>query len=40
MRAIGRGDGGAAAEPNSLLAEVQQLNEEKVAVAAPEEHVH
>ncbi|MBI2156000.1 MAG: CopD family protein [Candidatus Rokubacteria bacterium] len=40
VRAIARGGGGAAAEPNTLLAEVQQLNEEKVAVAAPEEHVH
>ncbi|MBI4636947.1 MAG: CopD family protein [Candidatus Rokubacteria bacterium] len=40
VRAIARGGGGAAADPNALLAEIQQLNEEKAPGPAPEEHVH
>ncbi len=40
IRAIARGGGGAAADPNALLAEIQQLNEEKAPPPAPEEHVH
>jgi len=40
VRAIGRGEGLAAAEPNALLAEIQELNAEKVPAPAPEEHVH
>lgn len=40
IRAIARGGGGAAADPNALLAEIQQLNEEKAPGPAPEEHVH
>jgi len=39
VRAISHG-GGAATELNTLLAEIQQLNEEKVQAPAPEEHVH
>jgi len=40
IRAISRGDGRADAEPNALLAEVQELNAERVLAPAPEEHVH
>ena len=40
VRAIARGGGGAAADPNALLAEIQQINEEKAPGPAPEEHVH
>ena len=40
VRAIARGGGGAAADSNALLAEIQQLNEEKAPGPAPEEHVH
>ncbi|OGK81634.1 MAG: hypothetical protein A2050_14760 [Candidatus Rokubacteria bacterium GWA2_73_35] len=40
VRAISRGDGRAAGEPNALLAEVQELNAEKVVAPAPEAHVH
>ena len=40
IRAIARGGGGAAADANALLAEIQQLNEEKAPGPAPEEHVH
>ncbi len=40
VRAIARVGGGAAADPNALLAEIQQLNEEKAPGPAPEEHVH
>ena len=39
IRAITHGSG-AAAEVNTLLAQVQQLNEEKKPAPAPEEHVH
>ena len=39
VRAISHG-GGAATELNTLLAEIQQLNEEKVQAPVPEEHVH
>ena len=39
VRAISHGSG-AATELNTLLAEIQQLNEEKVQAPAPEEHVH
>jgi putative copper resistance protein D len=40
VRTIARGGGPAAAEFNALLAEIQQLNEEKAPAPAPEEHVH
>lgn len=39
VRAISHGSG-AVTEMNALLAEIQQLNEEKVPAPAPEEHVH
>jgi len=39
VRAISHGSG-VATELNTLLAEIQQLNEEKVQAPAPEEHVH
>ena len=39
IRAISHGSG-AATEMNALLAEIQQLNEEKVQAPVPEEHVH
>ncbi len=39
IRAISHGSGAATAM-NALLAEIQQLNEEKVQAPVPEEHVH
>ena len=39
IRAISHGSG-AATEMNALLAEIQQLNEEKVQAPVPEEHAH
>jgi len=39
IRAITR-ESGEAAEMSALLAEIQQLNEEKTTTPAPEEHVH
>ncbi len=39
IRAISHGSG-AATEMNALLAEIQQLNEEKVQAPVPEEHVY
>jgi putative copper export protein/mono/diheme cytochrome c family protein len=39
VRAIARGNG-EATELNALLAQIQQLNEEKTPAPAPEEHVH
>ena len=39
VRAITRGSG-EAAEPNALLAQIAQLNEEQTQAPAPEEHVH
>ena len=39
VRAIARGSG-EAAEPNALLAQIAQLNEEQTQAPAPEEHVH
>lgn len=40
IRVIARSGGGAAADPNALLAEIQRLYEEKAPGPAPEEHVH
>ena len=40
LRARSLAEGGAAGEVNALLAEIQQLNEEKTAAPPPEEHVH
>jgi len=40
LRAMSHAAGWTVGEPNALLAEIQELNEERVRAPAPEEHVH